>query len=92
MKIGLTRSGGFAGMSMQTAVDTGDLPPDQAELLTALAGRLRASASKAAPIADGFQYDFTIADGRGTRHVRLAESELTPEARELVERLTFPSS
>jgi hypothetical protein len=87
MKIGLTRSGGFAGMSMQSEVDTSDLPPDQAETLTSLAAGLRASGSKSTPIADGFQYDFTIEDDGGTRHIRLAESDLTAETRQLIDRL-----
>jgi hypothetical protein len=87
MKIALTRSGGFAGLSTHTTVDTDDLPPDQAELVASLVRRLRATGSMAAPITDGFQYDFSIEDDRGTHHVQLAESELTPEAHELIDRL-----
>jgi len=66
------RSGGFAGLTMRTEVDTSELPPEDAEvferLVKSLEGRgVGGSSSAGKP--DRFQ---------------LAEQDLTPEARELV--------
>jgi hypothetical protein len=87
MKVTLTRSGGFAGMSTQSSVDTAELPPDQAAKLTALVERLPDAVRPhgKALVADGFQYDLTIEDGRATRHVRLTDGNLAPDAQALID-------
>jgi hypothetical protein len=91
LQIGFERSGGFAGLTIGTDVDTADLPADEARELERLVEKIEASGageSAAAGKPDRFQYDLTIKRGTESRHVRLAEHELTAEGRELVKRLT----
>jgi hypothetical protein len=90
LQIEFQRSGGFAGLTMGTNVDTAELPPDEARELEELVESLEASGvgeSATAGQPDRFQYDLTIRRGGKKRSFRLAEQELTPDARELVQRL-----
>jgi hypothetical protein len=91
LQIEFQRSGGFAGLTMAATVDTAELPPAEARELEHLVESLEASGAGEAPAAgkpDRFQYDLTIRRGGKSRSFRLAEQELTPDARELVKRLT----
>src|SRR5438270_11997199 len=65
----LTRSGGFAGLSMVANVDLAELPhPAAAEVRAALDGVDFERLGKARPtrsgMPDGFQYDLEVDDGR----------------------------
>ena len=91
MEITFQRSGGFAGITMGGDVDTAKLPPAEARELERLVEKLEASgAGEAAPPGkpDRFQYEVTVRRGKQERCYRLAEQELTADARELVKRLT----
>jgi hypothetical protein len=91
MVIGFQRSGGFAGLTISTAVDTAKLPPDEARELEQLVGKLEASGVGETPAAgkpDRFQYEVTVKRDGETKCYRMAEHELPPAGRELVKRLT----
>lgn len=91
MVIGFQRSGGFAGLTMSTAVDTAKLPPDEARELEQLVGKLEASGVDETPAPgkpDRFQYEVTVKRDVETKCYRMAEQELPPAGRELVKRLT----
>jgi hypothetical protein len=91
--IDFERSGGFAGMTLGTSVDTASLPPDEAREIEELLQKvdfdaLRGRPPRAARGADRFQYSLT-ANVKGVRQsVSISEGDLTPELRVLVERLT----
>jgi hypothetical protein len=81
------RSGGFAGLTMRTEVDTSELPPEDAEAFERLVKSLERSGVGDSPSPgkpDRFQYELTVTRGKESRRFRLAEQDLTPEARELV--------
>lgn len=80
MRIEVTRSGGFTGVSRHAVLDTADRPD---------AGRLHALAEAALtppppgthrPLPDAFSYTLTI----DTRTVECADPHLTPAQRELI--------
>jgi hypothetical protein len=81
------RSGGFAGLTMRTEVDTSELPSEDAEAFERLVKSLERSGVGDSPSPgkpDRFQYELTVTRGKESRRFRLAEQDLTPEARELV--------
>ena len=87
LRIEFRRSGGFAGLTIGTEVDTGELPPEEARVFERLAESLERSGVGDSPPPgkpDRFQYELTITRGGKSRRFQLAEQELTPEARELV--------
>ncbi len=87
LRIEFQRSGGFAGLTMRTEVDTSELPPEDAEVFERLVASLEGSGVGASPPAgkpDRFQYELTVTRGKESRRFQLAEQDLTPEARELV--------
>ena len=87
LRIEFQRSGGFAGLTMGTTIDTAELPPEEAREFERLAESLEKSgAGDSAPPGkpDRFQYELTITRGDQSRRFQLAEQELTPAARELV--------
>jgi emfourin len=89
--IGFQRSGGFAGITISTALDTSKLPAAEGREFEQLVEKLEASGvgDQAAPgKPDRFQYEVTVKRDGGTRCFRMAEHELTPEGSELVKRLT----
>ena len=91
MVIGFQRSGGFAGLTISTALDTSKLPAGEGRELEELVAKLEASGAgeTAAPgKPDRFQYEVTVRRGGKEQCFRLAEHELTPDGRELVKRLT----
>jgi hypothetical protein len=87
LRIEFQRSGGFAGLTMSTEVDTSELPPEDAEVFERLVTSLEKSGVGDSPAAgkpDRFQYELTVTRGKDSRRFRLGEQDLTPEARELV--------
>jgi hypothetical protein len=87
LRIDFQRSGGFAGLTMGTTVDTSELPPEDAQVFERLVECLEKSGVGDAPPAgrpDRFQYELTITRGDDSHRYELAEQDLTPEARELV--------
>lgn len=87
LRIEFQRSGGFAGLIMGTKVDTATLPPQEARVFEQLVESLEKSGAGDSPPPgkpDRFQYELTITRGKQSRRFQLAEQELTPEARELV--------
>jgi hypothetical protein len=87
MQIQVRRTGGFAGITRESAVvDTDALPPDEAQELRALveeAALDEVSEPGRARGPDRFTYELTVDD----RRVTLPESEMTPARRELIKRL-----
>ena len=90
MKVALRRSGGFAGMTRQCALDSAALAAEDAETLKRLVDAVMASPQPSAPAhPDAFQYDVSVTDDSGaTRNFRWSESTLTEPARALVEWLS----
>lgn len=92
MWLELTRSGGFGGMTMRTAVDLDDAPEGEARELRELLGRIdlddlvRRSPIRGAG-ADRFQYDLTVSGEGGERRVTVAEDAAPREMRTLAKRL-----
>ena len=87
LRIEFQRSGGFAGLTMRTEVDTSELPPEDAEVFERLVGCLEASGVGDEPPPgqpDRFQYELTVTRGKESRRFQLAEQDLTPEMLELV--------
>ena len=87
LRIEFQRSGGFAGLTMGTKVDTAELPPEEARVFDRLVESLEKSGVGDSPPRgqpDRFQYVLTITRGKESRRFQLAEQDLTPEARELV--------
>jgi hypothetical protein len=87
LRIEFERSGGFAGLTMGTKVDTAELPPEDAQVYERLVESLEGSGvgdSSPPGKPDRFQYQLTITRGKESRRFQLAEQDLTPEARELV--------
>jgi hypothetical protein len=87
LRIEFQRSGGFAGLTMGTTVDTAKLPPEEARDFERLVESLERSGAGDSPPPgrpDRFQYELTITRGDQSRRFQLAEQSLTPEARELM--------
>jgi hypothetical protein len=86
VRIALTRSGGFGGMTTQIALDSTALPPDEAETVERLVDRLDLAAppevGRSRP--DEFHYDLEIVRDHEQAELSLPEHALTPEMRELV--------
>ena len=85
LHVDFARSGGFAGLTLQTSVDAADLPPgeqaDLERLVRAVEGKGALKSTR--PGVDRFQYDVTIRRGRDSKHVSVGESDLTPELKAL---------
>ena len=92
MKIHFERSGGFAGLTLSTVVDSAELHPSAARELASLVDRsgLTAAAghrtTNRAP--DGFSYSVTIDDGGRCSDFASDETSLPDSARPLVDWLT----
>jgi hypothetical protein len=89
-RVRLTRSGGIAGLSMVASVDLDDLPAAKArKVRSALEGvdfepDKRRRSARAAPIADGFQYDLEVDDGK-KRSVTVRDPVASPALQTLLE-------
>lgn len=89
VRVEFERSGGVAGVVLRAAVDTEELPVEEAEALMALLGgsglpRL----ARGVRAADQFQYRLEVVRGGRRSRYAFAESQVTPELRPLLERLT----
>jgi hypothetical protein len=92
LRIDFERSGGFAGTSLATTVDTSALPADEARAIEDL---VRGADFFALPPrlprrsggADRFQYDLTIARGRARHHVSVGEADVPAPLRPLIDHL-----
>jgi hypothetical protein len=83
-RLRLTRSGGFAGIATEAAIDTAELPPGEAQpLLAALdAVDLRSLAGRRPPPPgppDTFRYVLDVERGDATHRITLAEADV-PQA------------
>jgi hypothetical protein len=91
MKIHFERSGGFAGITLRTVVDSADLHPTAARELRALVDRAGLTTSTHRSVnrtADGFAYSVTIDDGAHCTDFAGDESSLPTAVRPLVDWLT----
>ncbi len=92
LHIELERSGGFAGITLHSAVDTDALPPDQAAELERLAtaADIPALAARSGPpvgAPDRFQYSIALTRDGTTHRLLVGESQVTPELRPLIEHM-----
>lgn len=92
MQIDLARSGGVAGITMRTSVDTSTLPSEEAEEIEqAMRGidfaKLGRDTSTGGTKPDRFQYDLTVTIGDQRHELSAAEQDLPPELRRLLDRL-----
>jgi hypothetical protein len=85
LRIDFTRSGGFAGVTFETSVDTGELTPEEREEAERLVSVVEAAEvpEGTRPGVDRFQYDLTITRGSDSKHLSVGESDLTPELKAL---------
>ncbi|MET8509812.1 protealysin inhibitor emfourin [Streptomyces sp. SBR177] len=82
MRIRVRRTGGFAGIAREAEVDTSGLA--DAERVHDLArAALAAEPRESRGVPDGFSYEITV-DGRT---VTCCDPDLTPEQRELIQRV-----
>lgn len=93
MKIQFERSGGFAGMLLNTTIDSSDLPPEearalQAELEAADFFNLPAKIDDRSRGADRFQYRITVEEKDRRHTVEFGEAAAPPNLQPLVERLS----
>lgn len=84
MRIQFERSGGFAGMLVRTNIDTGSLPPEEANKLKKMVAEagffdLPAQLSSPTPGADQFQYKVTIEEG-DRRHTVETDDQAAPDS------------
>lgn len=93
MRIEMERTGGFAGMRVQTTIDTETLPPEQASELESLVEtasffEMPTGASTPPRGADSFYYRISI-EAEGRKHTVETSDEVAPETlRPLLRRLT----
>ncbi|WP_327293362.1 protealysin inhibitor emfourin [Streptomyces sp. NBC_01198] len=80
MRIEVTRSGGFAGLTRHAALETGDRPDAGHLQALALAALTPPRPTGQDPTRDGFGYTITV----DTATVHCADPELTPAQRELI--------
>lgn len=88
----MTRSGGFAGLTVRASLDTAELEPEDAQELRTLVEHAGLDElSRRSPLrgtgADRFQYDLTVTEGERQRRVVAAEAAAPPELRALLERV-----
>jgi hypothetical protein len=94
MHITFERSGGIAGRTVRSNVDSSQLTPEEADHLAQLvedAGFFQLPATVPAPAqggADRFQYRLTIDDGRRRHSVQMREDAVPAPVRPLVDWLT----
>lgn len=79
MRIEVTRSGGFAGLTKHAALDTADRP-DAGHLHALALAALAPSGANRDPVPDGYRYVITV----DTASVHCADPDLTPAQRDLI--------
>ncbi|MEH2377068.1 protealysin inhibitor emfourin [Nostoc sp.] len=90
MRVSFERTGGFAGISKKTTVDTASLPPNEANTLlrlveTADLFRLPEQITSANQQSDRFQYKLTVEDNGRQHTVTVSEAALPVTLRPLIE-------
>ena len=86
MQVHVVRRGGLAGVRLQAAVDTHELPPAEATHAEAALRELPFGRSAAAPShPDAFQYEITLHHEGSSDCVVLDESELPDSLRPIVD-------
>ncbi|MEH2119416.1 hypothetical protein PQG02_22270 [Nostoc sp. UHCC 0926] len=90
MRISFERTGGFAGITKKTTVDTDTLPPNEAATLSCLVEaadlfRLPEQITSPNPQSDRFQYKLTVEDNGKQHTVTVSESALPGTLRPLIE-------
>ena len=89
MRISFERSGGFAGITMKTAVDEKDLAPGEAQKLRQLVeeadffnspGKIMARS----PQPDRFQYELRLEEGNRQHTVTMSEETLPEKLKPLI--------
>jgi hypothetical protein len=85
LHVDFARSGGFAGLTLETSVDADSLAPqEQAELERLVRAVEGAGAVKSTrPGVDRFQYDIAISRGKESKRFSVGEADLTPELKAL---------
>ncbi|HKV88844.1 MAG TPA: protealysin inhibitor emfourin [Candidatus Dormibacteraeota bacterium] len=82
----LERSGGIAGASFKSTVDSAALPASDAADLRTLLDRVDLGAPSPPPKgADRFQYDIKVERGGQTRNVTAYDGSLSPELKALID-------
>ena len=95
LTVTVTRSGGFAGLTLRWTADTAGLDGPAARTLRDLVARidLDALASRSAPrrgIPDAFTYDVEVTDGTRTWHATVPERDAPPPLQALLTHLRTP--
>ena len=90
MRISFERTGGFAGITKNTTVDTDTLLPNEANTLPRLVEaadlfRLPEQITSPNPQSDRFQYKLTVEDNGKQHTVTVSESALPETLRPLIE-------
>ncbi|MDZ8023627.1 MAG: hypothetical protein RMX97_02865 [Nostoc sp. DedQUE11] len=90
MRISFERTGGFAGISKKTTVDTAELPANEANTLPQLVEaadlfRLPERITSPNPQSDRFQYKLTVEDNGKEHTVTVSEAALPGTLRPLIE-------
>ncbi len=98
LRIELTRSGGFAGLTTTVGeLDTSELPEDEAREVEAMVHeadmpKLLTDSPIKGKGADRFQYHLALEDDSGRRELTVSEDQMPEELRPLVERLRAAGS
>jgi hypothetical protein len=98
LRIELTRSGGFAGLTSKLGeLDTAALPEPEARELEAMVEdanlpKLLADSPIKGKGADRFQYDLAIEDESGRRELSFSEDQVPDALRSLVDRVRAAGS
>lgn len=92
MKIQLTRSGGFGGIRLSTALDTASLPDGEAAKLRRLVSESAffdqpASLRSLSPGSDRFQYRLSVEEGEKKKEIETDEAGMPKGLRPLVDYL-----
>jgi hypothetical protein len=92
MQIEFERSGGFAGMSLKTAIDTKSLPAEEAKQLRQLVDaadffNLPPKIAPKTPQPDRFQYQLTVRENDKQHTVEVGEQATPGTLRPLLDRL-----
>lgn len=89
MRVQVTRRGGVAGISLQTTIDTAELPSaDAARVESALRSLPWGRPSPKPGLPDRFRYELAIAEEGDDRSTVLGEHELPAALRPLLDLLT----
>ncbi len=92
MRYHFVRTGGFAGMRLETTVDSNALPPEEAktlqqELDSAHFFQLPNQIKEQGGGADRFQYEITVDDGKKKHTVETGEAAMPDTLQPLIQHL-----